>query len=128
MEENSFNMDSKAWGLHLLGRDEEALTWMNRSLAQYGTTCSEAESDSYPEALAHRGMILWTLKRRSEALDDWTLAYMATTAGGWANFAPSWERIAPLISARRAQLEADGVTVTACRIKAPERQAETSFE
>jgi tetratricopeptide (TPR) repeat protein len=114
VEENAYNLDSKAWALHLLGRDEEALTVINRSLANFGTICSEEEKDAYPESLAHRGMILWTLKRRSEALDDWTLAHLSTQAGGWANFTPSWNSIEPLIKAREAELKEKGFTAVIC--------------
>ena len=115
IEENAFNLDSKAWALHLLGRNEEALAAINRSLAAYGSTCSEEENSAYPESLAHRGMIRWSLKQYSEAMDDWTLASLATQAGGWANFTPSWNSIEPLIKARAAELKDRGIAPAVCR-------------
>ena len=119
--ENLYNLDSKAWALHLLGQDEEALQLINQALALYGTTCNEAESSSYPEALAHRGMIQWTMKRYSEALDDWTLAHMSTQAGGWANFAPSWDSIEALITARGEKLKEAAFHPETCSMK-PDNQ------
>ncbi len=115
LDENGANIDSKAWALHLLGRDEEALPWANRSVASYGKQCSAGERANFVEALAHRGMILWSLKQRIEALNDWARADAATSAGGWTNIIPEWKRIKPLIKTRADNLRAEGFVETVCQ-------------
>lgn len=115
LHENGANIDSKAWALHLLGRDEEALRWAERSVASYGKTCSAGEQANFVEALAHRGMIHWSLKHRIEALNDWARADAATTAGGWTNIIPEWKSIKPLIKTRAENLREEGFVETVCR-------------
>ena len=115
LDENGANMDSKAWALHLLGRDEEALPWANRSVATYGKQCSAGTRANFVEALSHRGMILWSLKQRIEALNDWARADAATSAGGWTNAIPDWKRIKPLIKARAENLRQEGFVETVCQ-------------
>jgi hypothetical protein len=127
LDQNQFNMDSKAWALHLMGRDDEALVWMNRVMPLFARQCSAAEKASYQESLAHRGMILWTLKQASEALTDWAKANMYSTAGGWTNFIPKWTSIAPLISARADELRSAGFVNTVCSEAKPE-EAEAAPE
>jgi len=127
LDENIFNMDSKAWALHLLGRDQEALGWLNRALPQYGTQCSAIENASYQETLAHRGMVLWALKQPTEALTDWSKANLLSRAGGWSNFIPDWKSIEPLIATRTADLQAEGFVNTVCSEATPE-VAETAPE
>jgi hypothetical protein len=127
LDKNPFNMDSKAWALHLMGRDDEALGWMNRVLPLFGTQCSAAEKASYQESLAHRGMILWSLKQVTEALTDWAKADIYSTAGGWANYIPSWPSIGPLIKVRTEELRGEGFVNTICSEARPE-EAETAPE
>lgn len=115
LHEDGANTDSKAWALHLLGRDEEALRWAERSVASYGKTCSAGEQANFVEALAHRGMIHWSLKHRIEALNDWARADAATTAGGWTNIIPEWKSIKPLIKTRAENLREEGFVETVCR-------------
>lgn len=120
LDQNLFNMDSKAWALHLMGRDDEALYWMNRALPQYGTQCSAAEKATYQEALAHRGMILWTLKQPAEALTDWAKASIYSKAGGWVNYTPGWTNIESLVEAHAEALRAEGFVNTVCSETKPE--------
>lgn len=120
LDQNSFNMDSKAWALHLMGRDDEALHWMNRVLPQYGTQCGAAEKATYQEALAHRGMILWTLKQPTEALTDWAKASIFSRAGGWVNYTPGWTNIGALVEAYAETLRAEGFVNTVCSETKPE--------
>jgi hypothetical protein len=120
LDQNLFNMDSKAWALHLLGRDNEALDWMDRVQPLYGTQCSDTEKASYQEMLAHRGMILWTLKQPMEALTAWAKADIFSTAGGWANYVPTWTSIGPLIKARAEALRGEGFVNTVCSEAKPE--------
>lgn len=114
LDENLFNLDSKAWALHLAGQDAAALELLNRSMALYGAACTASERSSYPEALAHHGMVLWSLGQRTEALDDWAQADLFTTGGGWTNYIPDWKNIGPLITPRVAQMRADGFVAKAC--------------
>jgi hypothetical protein len=120
LDENPFNIDSKAWALHLMGRNAEALGWMNRTLPLYGTQCSALEKATYQEMLAHHGMILWTLKQPTEALTEWAKADIFSTAGGWANYVPAWTSIEPLIKARTEELRAEGFVNTVCSEATPE--------
>ena len=96
--------DTKAWARHLQGYDAEALDWANRALVHFSRTCTAPQAPEIIEALAHRGMILWTLQRRLEALDDWALASAATEDGSWTLFIPDWQRIEALITLRRERL------------------------
>jgi hypothetical protein len=114
LNENLFNMDSKAWYLHLTGQDTAALELMNRAMPLYGVKCTESERAAYSEALAHHGMVLWSLGRRLEALNDWAQADLVTTDGGWVNFIPSWKYLGPVIMERSAQMRADGLVPTMC--------------
>ena len=109
------NMDSKAWVLHLLGRDDEALPWANRAVAKYGKTCSVGARANFVETLAHRGMILWSQKQWIAALNDWARADATTTAGGWTNAIPDWKNIKPLIKTRAENLREEGFVETVCR-------------
>lgn len=115
LDRSIYNMDSKGWALHLLGRDEEALEWINRSLALFKSECTDSERAAYPEGLAHQGLILWSLKRQDEALTKWAMADLFTSNGGWTNFIPPWQRIEPLIKQWERQLKADGYVSSVCR-------------
>lgn len=115
LAQNGANIDSKAWALHLLGRDDEALPWANRSVASYGKQCSAGARANFVEALAHRGMILWSLKQRIEALNDWARADAATSAGGWTNAIPDWKSIKPLIKTRAENLRQEGFVENTCQ-------------
>lgn len=123
LDQTLFNIDSKGWALYQDGKYAEALPWINRALALYATQCTESEKNSYPEALAHRGMILWTLKQPTEALTDWAKADLASSGGGWANYIPSWKEIRPLIELRKAELQAAGFKERLCsEIKPDDRE------
>jgi hypothetical protein len=124
LEQNLYNIDSKGWALHLAGRHAEALRWMDRALSMYGTQCTESEQASYQETLAHRGMILWTLKQPTAALTDWAKADMASSGGGWANYIPPWNNIRPLLEIRKAELQAEGVKDALCSEVKPEEEEE----
>lgn len=114
LDENVFNIDSKAWALHLAGKENEALQLMSRGLALYKARCTEAEKGSYPEALGHRGMVLWTQGKRSEALTDWAKADLSSSGGGWANHIPPWKEISPFITERAKELQAQGYKQEVC--------------
>lgn len=101
LEENIYNTDSKAWSLHLQGRDVEALSWSGRSLARGAAACDDDQQGTLQEVLAHRGAIYWTLGRRWEALDDWALADSLGSGGGWTNSLPPWSDIGPIVKAHR---------------------------
>jgi hypothetical protein len=114
LAENLFNTDSKAWTLHLLGREAEALGWMNRSLAHFGPACTYSERSALQSALAHRGVILWSLDRKPEALEDWAQASLLDNAGGWVNDLPDWSTLEAAVKARAEQLQADHATTHLC--------------
>ncbi|MGN5352715.1 tetratricopeptide repeat protein [Ralstonia sp. L16] len=70
-----FALDSKGWALYRLGRNDEALTWFDRSIAVFTQRDGdyEASDDAVREAraegLAHKGEVLWKLGRADEAQD-----------------------------------------------------------
>jgi len=71
--DNPFALDSKGWALYRLGRNEEALTWFDRSIAVFaqpdGTyeASEDAVREARAEGLAHKGEVLWKLGRTDEA-------------------------------------------------------------
>ncbi len=123
LDMNLYNMDSKGWILYRMGRYEEALDWLNRALASFKTECTKSEKAAYPETLGHRGLVLWTLKRRSEALVDWARANRFTTNGSWTNGLPHWSKIGPLIEATGARLDTLDNEPSTCRESALKTQA-----
>ncbi|MGM3275497.1 tetratricopeptide repeat protein [Ralstonia sp. 24A2] len=71
--DDPFALDSKGWALHRLSRNEEALTWFDRSIAifdqpdgSYGVS-DDVVRDARAEGLAHKGEVLWKLGRTDEA-------------------------------------------------------------
>lgn len=71
--DDPFALDSKGWALYRLGRNEEALTWFDRSIAifnqpdgSYGVS-DDVVRDARAEGLAHKGEVLWKLGRTDEA-------------------------------------------------------------
>lgn len=126
LNENRSNLDSRAWYLHLSGQDTAALELVNRSISLFGKKCTEDARSTYQEILAHRGMMLWTLRQRQQALDDWAQAEMIATGGGWANFTPSWKYLGPVIRNRAAQMRGDGFVPTVCTETEPDETEETS--
>lgn len=115
LDQNLFNMDSKAWSLYLSGHYGEALDWENLALARYGRQCNASEKAAFPEALAHRGMILWAQKQPLEALSDWARADLFTRAGGWSNLILPWDKIKTLIAIRSTEMRAEGFEESVCR-------------
>jgi hypothetical protein len=73
--DDAFAMDSKGWALYRLGRHEEALSWMNRSLERFvqadgdqaGTKSSDRRHTAQAISLVHKGEVLWQLWRRDDA-------------------------------------------------------------
>ncbi|BAX63482.1 tetratricopeptide repeat protein [Burkholderia stabilis] len=69
--DDAYALDSKGWALHRLGRNDEALTWFDRSIAIFekdgndGSTAREAHATG----LTHKGEVLWKLGRKDEARD-----------------------------------------------------------
>jgi hypothetical protein len=120
--EDRYNTDSKAWSLHFQRRDKEALDWVDRSLSRFGHACSESERSALQDTLAHRGVILWSLDRKAEALEDWAQAFLLDDAGGWTNALPDWSTVEAGIKTRAQQLQADKATTPLCRVigEAPE--------
>ncbi len=76
-------LDSLAWSLHLLQREDEALTQIDASIAAYALACDPEALTNRQIAYSHRGSILWSLGRRDEALDQWAMANRAGRDGEW---------------------------------------------
>ena len=73
--DDPFALDSKGWALYRLGRNDEALTWFDRSIAVFAQpgadyeASDEAVREARAEGLAHKGEVLWKLGRADEAQD-----------------------------------------------------------
>jgi Tfp pilus assembly protein PilF len=73
--DNPFALDSKGWALYRLGRNDEALTWLDRSIAAFmqrdgdNEASDEAVREARAVGLAHKGEVLWMLGREDEARD-----------------------------------------------------------
>ncbi|VWC70490.1 TPR domain-containing protein [Burkholderia lata] len=68
---DAYALDSKGWALYRLGRNDEALTWFDRSIAIFakdGDTDKDA-SEAHATGLTHKGEVLWKLGRQDEARD-----------------------------------------------------------
>lgn len=69
--DDAYALDSKGWALYRLGRNDEALTWFDRSIAIFakaGGTDKDA-SEAYAIGLTHKGEVLWKMGRQDEARD-----------------------------------------------------------
>ncbi|WP_419690209.1 tetratricopeptide repeat protein [Burkholderia theae] len=67
--DDAYALDSKGWALYRLGRNDEALTWFDRSIAIFAKN-SDDDSDAreaYATGLTHKGEVLWKLGRQDEA-------------------------------------------------------------
>ncbi|AXF25725.1 hypothetical protein CUJ89_35455 [Burkholderia pyrrocinia] len=74
--DDAYALDSKGWALYRLGRNEEALTWFDRSIAIFAKDGDE-DSDgraAYATGLTHKGEVLWKLGRQDEAHDAFAQA------------------------------------------------------
>jgi tetratricopeptide (TPR) repeat protein len=69
--DDAYALDSKGWALYRLGRNDEALTWFDRSIAIFEKN-SQEDSDTreaWATGLTHKGEVLWKLGRQDEARD-----------------------------------------------------------
>jgi hypothetical protein len=114
LAQDIFNTDSKGWCLHLQGRDQEALGWVTRSIARFKSTCSESEREALPIAFIHRGVILWALERKAEALDDWAQAALFDSSDGWVDALPDEANLEATVRTRAQRLRADNATKPLC--------------
>lgn len=64
MPDNGPVLDSMGWALHKLGRNDEALTYLQRAY----------DRARDPEIALHLGEVLWALNRRDEAQKTWEQA------------------------------------------------------
>ncbi|GAB7547834.1 tetratricopeptide repeat protein [Cupriavidus sp. 8B] len=71
--DNPFILDSKGWALFRLGQPEQALGYMEQSLAAFGEG-TEADLGARVEGLVHKGEVLWQLDRKDEARAAFAMA------------------------------------------------------
>ncbi|MGC2943372.1 tetratricopeptide repeat protein [Burkholderia ambifaria] len=67
--DDAYALDSKGWALYRLGRNDEALTWFDRSIAIFEKN-GDGDSDTHEAwatGLTHKGEVLWKLGRQDEA-------------------------------------------------------------
>jgi len=74
--DDAYALDSKGWALYRLGRNDEALTWFDRSIAIFakGGDTDKGASEAHATGLTHKGEVLWKLGRRDEARDAFAQA------------------------------------------------------
>jgi hypothetical protein len=78
-------IDTKAWILHLLGRDDEALKLLNEAMDRFHQTCTLDNEEAYLETRGHLAEVLWTLGRHESAIDLWAQASLSDPAEDWAS-------------------------------------------
>ncbi|NTX31194.1 tetratricopeptide repeat protein [Burkholderia pyrrocinia] len=74
--DDAYALDSKGWALYRLDRNDEALTWFDRSIAIFakdGGDDSDAR-EAYATGLTHKGEVLWKLGRQDDARDAFAQA------------------------------------------------------
>jgi tetratricopeptide (TPR) repeat protein len=76
--DDAYALDSKGWALYRLGRNDEALTWFDRSIAIFAkdadTDKDKDAREAYATGLTHKGEVLWKLGRQEEARDAFAQA------------------------------------------------------
>ncbi|VWC21865.1 TPR domain-containing protein [Burkholderia lata] len=74
--DDAYALDSKGWALYRLGRNDEALTWFDRSIAIFAkdSGTDQDASEAYATGLTHKGEVLWKLGRQDEARDTFAQA------------------------------------------------------
>ncbi|RXV65473.1 tetratricopeptide repeat protein [Burkholderia stabilis] len=69
--DDAYALDSKGWALYRLGRNDEALTWFDRSIAIFAKDSDDSDDsdarEAYATGLTHKGEVLWKLGRQDEA-------------------------------------------------------------
>ncbi|MBB1630710.1 M48 family metallopeptidase [Cupriavidus sp. UME77] len=71
--DDPFILDSKGWALFRLGQPEQALGYMEQSLAAFGEG-TEGNLGARVEGLVHKGETLWQLNRKDEARAAFAMA------------------------------------------------------
>ncbi|AJG24089.1 tetratricopeptide repeat protein [Cupriavidus basilensis] len=71
--DDPFILDSKGWALFRLGQPEQALGYMEQSLAAFGEG-TEGNLGARVEGLVHKGEALWQLNRKDEARAAFAMA------------------------------------------------------
>ena len=74
--DDAYALDSQGWALYRLGRNDDALTWFDRSIAIFakdGDIDKDAR-EAYASGLTHKGEVLWKLARRDEAREAFAQA------------------------------------------------------
>ncbi|KEZ02671.1 hypothetical protein GQ57_27945 [Burkholderia sp. MSh2] len=74
--DDAYALDSKGWALYRLGRNDEALTWFDRSIAIFARDgdIDDSAREAYATGLTHKGEVLWKLGREAEARDAFAQA------------------------------------------------------
>ncbi|MDF3831781.1 hypothetical protein P3W85_02225 [Cupriavidus basilensis] len=71
--DDPYILDSKGWALFRLGQSEQALGYINQSLAAFGEG-TEGNLSARVESLVHKGEVLWQLQRQNEAREAFAAA------------------------------------------------------
>ena len=101
-------LDSHAWALHTLGRNEEALVKLDLAAEGFLQSCKEDEESMYQETLAHRAQVLAALGRKQAALDAWVMVYRMDRQASWAASVKDWSNIKVDIEAEAQRREKAG--------------------
>lgn len=125
---NAYNIDTKGWALHLMGRYSEALEMYARALADFQTMCKPDKQLPYLETLAHQAETLWVVGRRDEAINLW--ADIARNAArddigdSWRNSLKHWQDAKDDIQSRLQTLNDQGVPVVPSCAEMRDQQSE----
>ncbi|KER66014.1 hypothetical protein HR51_40875 [Burkholderia cepacia] len=73
---DAYALDSKGWALYRLGRNDDALTWFDRSIAIFAKDDDRDKGarEAYASGLTHKGEVLWKLGREDAARDAFAQA------------------------------------------------------
>ncbi|UXU85594.1 tetratricopeptide repeat protein [Burkholderia sp. S-53] len=74
--DDAYALDSKGWALYRLGRNDEALTWFDRSIAIFAKDGDDESTarEAHATGLTHKGEVLWKQGRKDEARDAFVQA------------------------------------------------------
>jgi tetratricopeptide (TPR) repeat protein len=102
-------LDSHAWTLHILGRNNEALAEIEQAIEGFLRSCTEAHESMYRETLAHRAQILSALGHQQKALDAWVKVYRMDRQASWSSSVKHWPIVKANVEAEAARQDQTGV-------------------
>lgn len=116
LDATPYNVDTKGWALHQLGRHAEALTMYAQALKAFQSLCQTDTQSHYLETMAHQAETLWAMGRRDEAVHQWAdvarNAARNNLSDSWSEGLAHWPQAKSLIQARIEALNDQGATIS----------------